>query len=228
MVDRQIAAKVAAKNLTYVSPGKMNSLFDCIDELDAGHVHGDFVEFGVALGGSGICLANSLQPRRRYFGFDVFGMMPPPSAIDGQEVLARYKTIVDGQSKGIGGEPYYGYVDNLLDVVKASFLTFGCPVDDERIFLIKGLFGDTLPKHYNLQIALSHIDCDWYAPVSYCLAFVWPRLSEGGYIVLDDYNEWSGCRKATDHFLHFRPEAECVRSYPHAVIQKPPSSASFA
>lgn len=226
MVDRQMAAKVAAKNLTYVNPSKMNSLFDCVDELDASDIHGDFLEFGVALGGSGICLAKSLQADRRYFGFDVFGMIPAPSAIDGQDVLARYKTIVDGKSEGIGGEPYYGYVDNLFDVVKANFHSFGCPVDDERIFLIKGLFADTLPKHYNLQVALSHIDCDWYDPVSYCLAFVWPRLSEGGYIVLDDYNEWSGCRKATDHFLKFRPEAKCLRFHPHAVIQKPLSSRS--
>ena len=46
--------------------------------------------------------------------YDVFGMIPPPGEKDGADVHQRYATIAGGASKGIGGETYYGYRDDLL------------------------------------------------------------------------------------------------------------------
>ena len=54
-------------------------------------------------------------------------------------------------------------------------------------------------------IALAHVDVDWYDPVMTCLERIAPHLSVGGIIVLDDYFDWSGCRKATDDFLKNTP-----------------------
>ncbi|MBX9848970.1 MAG: TylF/MycF family methyltransferase [Rhodocyclaceae bacterium] len=42
---------------------------------------------------------------------------------------------------------------------------------------------------------------DWYDPVKVCLERLFPRLSVGGSIVLDDCHHWGGCRKATDEYL---------------------------
>lgn len=227
MVDRSIADKVLRKKLTYLGPEKLDSLFQCIDIVQESEVPGDFAEFGVALGGSGICLAHALDAGRRYLGFDVFGMIPPPSDMDGAAVHDRYKTIVSGRSSGISGDRYYGYVANLIDVVKSNFSTFGCDVDDQRILLIKGLFTSTLPLYSDISIAIAHIDCDWYEPVSYCLYYVWQRLSPRGFIVIDDYNDWSGCKKATDEFISAHGAAEVTRYRPHAVIRKPASLTSL-
>ena len=50
-------------------------------------------------------------------------------------------------------------------------------------------------------VALAHVDVDWYEPVMTCLERIAPRLVVGGHLVLDDYHDWGGCRKATDAFL---------------------------
>jgi len=221
MPDKSLADEVRRKKLTYLSPEKLKSLYECIDDVETSDVPGDFSEFGVALGGSGICLASSLSSERRYLGFDVFGMIPPPSLADGNDVISRYEVIATGKSSGIGGDKYYGYVDDLYNVVRSNFSDFGLNVDDKKILLIRGLFSETLTAHNDTVIALAHIDCDWYEPVSYCLHYVWPRLSPGGLIVLDDYNDWSGCRKATDEFLSSHSAIDIIRKKPHAVLRKP-------
>jgi asparagine synthase (glutamine-hydrolysing) len=55
-------------------------------------------------------------------------------------------------------------------------------------------------------IALAHIDCDWYDPVRFCLHAVADKVSEGGIVIIDDYNDWGGCRKAVDEFIAERSD----------------------
>ena len=148
-------------------------------------------------------------------------MIPPPSEADGEAVSQRYRTIVEGRSKGIAGDRYYGYVDDLYERVCDSFASFGCPVDGERILLVKGLFEETIGQHGDTTVAVAHIDCDWYEPVRCCLNFVWPRLSPGGQILMDDYNYWEGARRATDEFLLAHGDAKILRRQPQVVLVKP-------
>jgi O-methyltransferase len=220
VAHEQLIRPIIDKKLTYLSPSRLESILDAADTIKTENVEGDFVEFGIALGGSGICLAKSLNKGRRYVGFDLFGTIPPPSEGDGARPHERYTVIASGQSKGIGGETYYGYVANLYEVVRGNFAFFGCPVDDKSVMLVKGLFADTLPKNGKIKIALAHIDCDWFDPVTMCLEFVWPRLANGGFIILDDYNDWDGCTKATDQFLSRIAGFELISQQPHAVIRK--------
>ena len=51
------------------------------------------------------------------FVYDVFGMIPPPTDNDGEDVQQRYNEIVGGNSKGIKGKSYYGYEDDLYGKV---------------------------------------------------------------------------------------------------------------
>ncbi len=50
-------------------------------------------------------------------------------------------------------------------------------------------------------VAFAHIDVDWYEPVITSLERIFPKLVIGGSIVLDDYHDWGGCRKAVDEYL---------------------------
>ena len=50
-------------------------------------------------------------------------------------------------------------------------------------------------------VAFAHVDVDWYEPVKTSLERIFPNLTVGGSIILDDYHDWGGCRKATDEFL---------------------------
>jgi asparagine synthase (glutamine-hydrolysing) len=50
-------------------------------------------------------------------------------------------------------------------------------------------------------VSLARIDVDWYEPVMFSLKRIVPKLSVGGAIVVDDYNDWSGARKAVDEYF---------------------------
>jgi len=197
--DRKLVSQVREKRLTYLSDRKIASLVRTCRSIEARSLEGIFLETGCALGGSAIVLASLKRRDRALHVYDVFGMIPPPTEEDTEEVHARYRTIVEGQSAGIDGDRYYGYVDDLYEVVKANLASFDLPCEEHCISLIKGLVQDTLIL--DVPVAFAHIDVDWYEPVKTCLERVFPRLVVGGSIILDDYHDWGGCRKATDEYL---------------------------
>jgi asparagine synthase (glutamine-hydrolysing) len=215
-----VARSVKRARLTYLSDAKFISLSRLIRQLRREKVPGDFIEYGIALGGSAIYIASELDEGRSFHGYDVFGMIPSPTDKDDEKSKARYETIRSGQSKGIGGDPYYGYLGDLFDKVSASFKDFGVPVGGGKVVLHKGLFEDTVHFDPKTRIALAHLDCDWHDPVKFCLERTVEVLSPGGFMVLDDYNDYGGCRTATDQFLAGRPDCRLIRTLPHAVIQR--------
>lgn len=197
--DAELIRRIRAENLTYLSEEKLASLASCCREADANGLDGAILEAGCALGGSSILLATLKSDGRPLAIYDVFGMIPPPSQEDSEDVHARYRTIVEGKSEGLGGDTYYGYQDKLYEVVAGNFERFGIRREDQNVTMIEGLVQDTL--HPDGPVALAHIDVDWYEPVLVCLQRIFPRLVPGGSIVIDDYHDWGGCRKATDEYL---------------------------
>lgn len=192
------------KSLTYLEEHALRDLMEAAaatDELD-----GCIIETGCALGGSGICIAHEKRKDKPLFIYDVFGMIPAPGEKDGEDVLERYQEIRQGKSFGIGGDLYYGYQDNLLEKVKNSFCSVLGLEDlrDANIEFIKGLFEDTLICRQ--PVAMAHIDCDWYDSVMVCLERIAPMLVSGGILVIDDYDHWSGCKRAVDAYFQDKKE----------------------
>lgn len=202
--------KVRRERLTYLSQHKCRRLEDAVKRLGRENVEGEFCEFGVALGGSGIVLAKFAQEQNRAFhGFDVFEMIPPPtSEKDGDDSRERYKVISEGKSEGIGGDEYYGYIDDLISKVRASFAQYKVPVDGQHVVLHKGLFEDTWPVADVDRVAFAHIDCDWYDPVRYCLDSTADKMERGAMFLIDDYNDFGGARVAVDEFVSERSDFE--------------------
>ena len=202
-----ISKAVRGDNLTYLSAEKLSRLEASVAQALSQNVPGAVLEFGVALGGSAILLAKECAPRE-FHGFDVFGMIPEPSSEkDDQKSKERYQAIAGGQSKGLGGETYYGYRNDLYSDVVAAFARHGVPVDGKRVVLHKGLFEDTWPAMTGIKhVAVAHIDSDWYDPVAFCVAAIYPLLSKGSVLVFDDYHEYGGCRAAVDEFLSKHPD----------------------
>jgi predicted O-methyltransferase YrrM len=194
---------VRAARITYLERGALRDLWRRTTELELRGIKGEIIEAGCALGGSAIVLAAAKSPQRRLAVYDVFGMIPPPSDVDGEDVKQRYHKIRSGASAGIGGDRYYGYEEDLLGRVRSTFAEHGLPPQDNAVELIKGLYQDSL--HPTGPVALAHVDADWYDSVRTCLERIVPRLVEGGTIVLDDYDSWSGCRRATDEYLAAHP-----------------------
>lgn len=215
-----IVHAVIDKRLTYLTADKLSLLVNTIDDLNSSGVPGNLVEFGLALGGSAICIASRLVSGRSFYGFDNFDVIPSPEPIDGEKPNRRFEVIKSGQSRGIGSDPYYGYVKDRLSVVKRNFEEFHIAVDGKRVVLVAGLFQDTLPEHLDFRVAFAHIDCDWYAPVKLCLEMVHPLLSDGGKLIIDDYNHWDGCTKATDEFCQSRPDMHFTAGSTYAILTK--------
>jgi O-methyltransferase len=213
----QVARSVKEERLTYLQPNRLLALEQLAARVDREGVRGDFVECGVALGGSTVVLATAMNSSRSLHAFDVFGMIPPPTAQDPPEIHERYATIVSGKSTGIGDDPYYGYREDLLEHVSATLARYGHPVG-EHVHLYKGLFEDTL--HLTSPVALAHIDCDWHDPVSVCLERIGGQLSPGGLMVLDDYTDHGGCQTATDDYLAGHPDMSLVQLASNAAVRR--------
>jgi O-methyltransferase len=185
--------------LTYLSDARLASIARLALEADRAPADAVFIEAGCALGGSTIILCSAKSPRRPLRVYDVFGTIPAPGAGDGADAHERYRVIASGESRGIRGDQYYGYRSDLYETVARNIERAGCPLDAHNVSLVRGLLQSTLTG--DDRVAFAHIDVDWYDPVRTCLERIVPRLVPGGVLVVDDYNDWSGCKSAVDEYF---------------------------
>ena len=212
-----VIERVLDERLTYLTPANLAALAKLVLIIERQGLEGLLIEAGTALGGSAIVMASAKAPERRMKVYDVFGMIPEPSERDGEDVLRRYEKIAGGRSQGIRGDVYYGYRDDLLAEVTASFARHGVPPHESSVDLVQGLFEATIDLAE--PVALAHLDGDWYDSTMVCLERIAPLLVPGGRLVLDDYYHWSGSREATnDYFagrkgfrLEYRAKLHVVR-----------------
>lgn len=197
--DRELIRQIQSRKLTYLSERKLRRLSESCRAIEAEGLQGMFVEAGCALGGSSILMASIKSDNRPFWIYDVFGMIPPPTREDTQDVHDRYRTIVEGRAVGIEQDRYYGYEPDLYRIVQNNLASFGIDCDSRNVTLIKGLLQKTMIV--DGPVALAHVDVDWYDPVRTCLERLWAHVVVGGSVILDDYHDWGGCRKAADEFL---------------------------
>lgn len=214
-----LARRIRRDDLTYLPYQRLRSLRKSAREVC--RVPGVVVECGIALGGSGILLAIELADRE-FHGYDVFGAFPPPGLDDPPEAHAQYQVIASGQAEGIGRHEFSGYMPDVYEHVMNSFARYSVPVGD-RVHLYKGLVEDTFRPEW--PIALAHIDCDWYDPVKICLERIASHLQPGARVVLDDYYDFGGCKKATDEFLSSTKGFTIIRDRGHLVLGYQPQNA---
>lgn len=203
-----LLADLRTSHLTYVGMRKLKNLAWAAYSVREARVPGIYVEAGVALGGTAILLGRMKPPDASLQLCDVFGMIPPPTAMDDEDAHRRYEQIRSGKSAGLGDETYYGYRTDLISVVRDNLQRYGLSETTDRIRFCQGEFERSL--WIDEPVALAHIDCDWYASVRTCIERIVPHLSPGGIIVFDDYKSYSGCRRAVDEMLHQEPSLEIV------------------
>ena len=196
---KSTAYRLKSERLTYLSLEALVALAEKVQAIEKDGIDGDIIETGSALGGSAILISKSKSQKRPFKVLDVFGMIPPPTEKDGEDVHKRFEVIESGKAKGIQGDEYYGYKTDLMKEVELNFNRFGVDLAKNNVELVPGLFQDTLQAEG--KVSLAHIDCDWYDSVMVCLERITPRLVEKGVMVMDDYYDWSGCRDATDDYF---------------------------
>lgn len=115
-----LIAGLREKRLTYVGSTKLRNLAWAAFDVGQRGVKGDFVEAGVALGGSAILLGHLKPPSANLCLFDVFSLIPPPGEQDGVDAHERFDVISSGKAEGLGGNRYYGCVDDLQEAVRSN------------------------------------------------------------------------------------------------------------
>ncbi|NQT55510.1 MAG: class I SAM-dependent methyltransferase [Desulfobacteraceae bacterium] len=213
-----VIERVHNDHLTYIDKIALVDLAKIVIENEEKSINGAIVETGCALGGSALLIAKAKKRNRPLAIYDVFGMIPPPSKKDGQDIHERYKKILVGKSQGIDGDIYYGYENDLLNKVKRSFHAYDLEPKRNSIIFIRGLYQDTV--NIDHQISLAHIDCDWYESTMVCLERIAPHIVPGGTIVIDDYYHWSGCRTAVGEYFKGKKQYELRHRSRLHVIKK--------
>ncbi len=82
-----------------------------------------------------------------------------------------------------------------------QFLEQRIGYDPAHLIYHKGWFQDTLPIADTPEIAVLRLDGDWYASTRVSLKHLYDRVVPGGFVIIDDYGCYDGCRKAVDEFL---------------------------
>jgi len=194
---RQTWSKVRAEHLSYTTDRQLRQLLEVVRRTAPSGAL--IIEAGCARGGSAILMCSAKSPQRAMRVYDLFEMLPPPSAHDGDDMKARYAEITAGEAVGLGGAQYYLYDDDLMATVTNNFARFGYPVASNNVQLIKGKAQDTVEVAE--PVAFAHIDVDWYEPVIACLERIMPHVIIGGAVALHAYSDWSGCRNAVDDYF---------------------------
>ncbi|WP_243544286.1 TylF/MycF/NovP-related O-methyltransferase [Pseudodesulfovibrio tunisiensis] len=179
---------------------RMLGLIRAVEYIARAGIPGDIVECGVWKGGSSMASALALLAHegadRDLYLFDTFAGMTAPSdrdeAFDGS--MAEPVYLESRTPEGASTWCQAG-----LEEVRTNMLSTGYPED--RIHLVRGPVEQTLPHAAPERIALLRLDTDWYESTRHELEHLYPRLSPGGVLVIDDYGHWKGARKAVDEYI---------------------------
>ena len=167
---------------------RLDNLHACIESVIRDQVLGDFIETGVWRGGACIFMRAALNvygdETRKIWLADSFEGLPRP----------------DGRYRQDEGSIFWKASHTLaisLDQVRANFSRYG--LLDERVRFLKGWFKDTLPTAPIERLAILRLDGDMYSSTMDSLTSLYPKLSSGGFAIIDDY-AIEACRKAVTDF----------------------------
>jgi hypothetical protein len=161
-------------------------------------VPGDFCECGVWRGGSSMAAAlkflDCARTLPRLWLFDTFAGMPPPGSEDtiaGGTISAEQILVATPDVRAIA----------TFDEVQRNLYSTGYP--PELLTFVRGPVEETLLGGQLLpdRLSILRLDTDWYSSTRAELDVLYPRLSPGGVLLIDDYGHWEGARKAVDEYF---------------------------
>ena len=184
------------KNYSSCSKERIKANIDAIYDINSKNIPGDVVEIGVYKGGSMLAMIlTNTDMKRNFWLYDTFEGMTTPSKYDidlnnnsAQELMKCSKDIMCIAS---------------LEEVKNN-INSNINISSDRITYVVGdiLKNSVFPE----SLAVLRLDTDFYDSTVYELTHFYNLVSPGGYVIIDDYGHWKGCRKAVDEFLQKHPE----------------------
>ena len=184
---------------------RLQACIDAVRYAVAREIPGPFAECGVWRGGSVLAMILTLQELgvddRDLYLYDTFEGMTAPTERD---VSPRDGAALDDwtQATRQGDRPWAEvFGANVFDEnsVRETLLASGYPAD--RIHLVRGPVEQTIPGQAPDGLAILRLDTDWYESTRHELVHLYPRLADGGVLMIDDYGHWEGCARAVDEYF---------------------------
>ncbi|WP_131766189.1 TylF/MycF family methyltransferase [Candidatus Protofrankia californiensis] len=174
---------------TMVGAKRLDNLQECIETILLDGVPGDLIETGVWRGGScilmrGILAAHGVEDRRVWVADSFSGLPKPDPARYPADTGDRHHTVTE--------------LAVSLAEVKDNFRRYG--LLDDQVRFLPGWFSETLPGAPIERLALMRLDGDMYSSTIEALSALYPRLSDGGFCIIDDFGAVEGCRRAVEDF----------------------------
>ena len=179
---------------------RLENAEQCVESVLADQVEGDLIETGVWRGGTAILMRAVLKARgvtdRYVYAADSFQGVPPPDA-------DSYP-----QDEGLDLSGNRSLAVPVADV-RANFARYG--LLDEQVRFLEGWFSETLPTVRDRRWAVIRMDGDLYESTMDALVNLYPNLSVGGYLIVDDYGAYKACRQAVHDYREMHGIEESIR-----------------
>lgn len=185
---------------TMVGVKRLDNVQTCMETVLTEEIPGDFIETGVWRGGVCIFMRALLKVHaytdRKVWVADSFQGLPDPNErdIDAPEFNHENK---DSSHQGFMRSIRNDYLAVSLDAVQENFRRYG--LLDDQVRFLPGWFSETLPNAPIERLALLRLDGDHYNSTKDALENLYPKLSPGGFVIIDDF-ALSGCRNAVEDF----------------------------
>jgi O-methyltransferase len=168
---------------------RLSHLRSCVEQVLAEGIPGDLIEAGVWRGGAGILMRGVLRARgvadRGVWVADSFAGLPPPE--------------ISGHPADAGADWHeWSRLAVTRSEVEENYRRYG--LLDDRVHFLQGWFSETLPTVSDRRWAIIRLDGDMYGSTLDSLANLYPGLSTGGYVIVDDYFALAPCREAVDDY----------------------------
>jgi O-methyltransferase len=203
-VEDEWSARWGNDTFTMVTWYGIDNLAQCLEDVIQNNIEGDFIETGVWRGG--LCILAKYifdyhKQNRKVFVADSFEGLPKPD--------------VTNYPKDEGDTNYklndtYPFLAVSLETVQDNFRKFNL-LDDNVIFL-KGWFRDTLPTAPIEKLCVLRLDGDMYEATINALDNLYPKLSIGGYCIIDDFQHPRCIEATTDYRTKWNITEEIIYS----------------
>jgi|SRR5262245_5296720 len=183
-METGLIERIAPLTKSANAPKRLRAMLDSLLSIDRNGIAGDVVECGIWQGGY-LIMARLASPGRICWGYDTFTGMTAPGEFD----------VTRAGRKGVAGKSAVS-LERVIDNCKRQGV-----YDTERLRFIVGPVEETLPQCKPKAIALLRLDTDWYSSTKAELEHLWPLLTRGGIMIVDDYGHWLGSRRAVLEFF---------------------------
>jgi hypothetical protein len=189
-----------AASFAYSFKETVQHTFDCAKKMIDDGIEGDFVECGVAAGSQIAAMSYALvksNAQKVIYAYDSFEGIPMAGEFDTEQ--AGIGEITHDKFAPLSERLVSsGITVHSLENVISNFNYLGLPTSN--VNFVKGWFQNTLPQNNISAISLLRLDGDLHESTLVCLEYLYPKVTNGGIVIIDDY-ALTGCKVAVEQYF---------------------------